>query len=77
MSKKAKASKNKAEDVETKQVQPALPRQQVSNMQALQFIDGCVSRAPLNRSEHVNAQQALRQLSGVIGELDRLKAKKE
>ncbi len=69
MSKKLKAKLNKAKDVETK----PMPRQQQNHLQALQFIDQCVAMAPLGRTQHVQAQQALQQLSGALGELERLK----
>lgn len=69
---KPKAKKNLAQNVETKsRVMPS--QQRMSNMQAIQFIDGCVAQAPLGRMIHVQAQAALRQLSGALGELERLK----
>ena len=73
-SKKPKAKDNKAVDVEKKKSRPVqvIPPQQ-SNMQAMEFIDGCVARAPLGRMVHVQAQAALRQISGALGELERLK----
>ena len=68
--KKVKSSRNKAEKIETK-LDP--PRQQPNHLQALKMLDFCVGEAPLSRQQHVQAQQALRQLSGAIGELEQLK----
>ena len=75
-SKKPKAKDNKAADVEKKKSRPVQvipPQQRMSDMQAIQFIDGCVAQAPLGRMVHVQAQAALRQISGALGELERLK----
>jgi hypothetical protein len=67
MSKKPKASKNKAKDV----VKP--PRRQPNHQEALNFIDGVVAQSPVSRQTHIAAQQALRQLGGAIAELQQLK----
>ena len=71
-----KAKQNKAKDVERKPP-PAIampPRRQLSNIQVLGFLDYCVEKSPISRGAHVHAQQALRQISAALGELDRLKA---
>ena len=65
--KKPKAKQNLARHVET-------PRP--TNLQALKFIDSIVGMAPANRQTHVQAQAALRQISGALGELEQLKSKK-
>ena len=64
--KKVQASRNLAKDVQTP---PG-----ANNLQALQFVDGCVSQAQLSRQQHVQAQSALRQLSLALGELNGLRA---
>ena len=61
--KNPKATQNKAEDVE----------QQSTNQQALQILDSCASRAPLNRQSHFQVQQAAQQLSKALQELEKLK----
>ncbi len=61
---KPKATQNKAEDVE---------QQQPTNQQALQILDSCASRAPLNRQAHFQVQQATQQLSKALQELEELK----
>ena len=61
---KLKATKNKAEDVE---------EQQPTNQQALQILDSCAARAPLNRQAHFQVQQASQQLSKALQELEKLK----
>ena len=71
MKPKFKASKNKAKDVQTPQQQPP------NHQQALQFIDDIVALAPVSRREHIQAQQALRQIGGAIDELAELKKKKD
>ena len=72
MSKKVKAKKNLATDVETPQL-PVIPRQQPNYRQALQFIDSIVAMAPVSRQAHIQVQQALQQLSGAISELEKPK----
>lgn len=72
MSKRPKASNNKAENVETPQL-PTAPRQQPNHRQALQFLDSVVAMSPVNRQAHIQAQQAMQQLSGAIAELEKLK----
>ncbi len=57
-------TQNKAEDVE---------EQQPTNQQALQILDSCASRAPLNRQAHFQVQQATQQLSKALQELKKLK----
>ena len=61
--KNPEATQNKAEDVE----------QQPTNQQALQILDSCASRAPLNRQAHFQVQQASQQLSRELQELEKLK----
>ena len=61
---KPKSTENKAEDVE---------QQQPTNQQALQILDSCASRAPLNRQAHFQVQQATQQLSKALQELEKLK----
>lgn len=71
---KVKASKNKAKDTEPKsKIVPPQRQQPATHLQMLQFIDRCVSMASLSRNDHVQAQQALRQISGALGELEQLK----
>lgn len=79
MSKKPKATRNKAENIETKPVPPipTPPRQPPNHRQALQFLDNIVAMAPVSRQAHIQAQQALQQLSEAIGELERLKNEKK
>lgn len=69
---KIRARKNQAKDVETPQL-PTVPKQQPNHCQALQFLDSIVAMAPVSRQAHIQAQQALQQLSGAIAELERLK----
>ena len=61
---KPKASENKAENVETR---PA------TNQEALQLLDICTAKAPLNRQAHFQAQCAFTQLNEALQELDELK----
>lgn len=68
---KFKPSKNKAKDTEIPQQQPP------NHQQALQFIDDIVALAPVSRREHIQVQQALRQIGGAIGELAELKKGKD
>ena len=72
--KRGKVTPNKPKDKLAKKV---VPPPVANHFQALQFIDKCVSMAPLSRNDHVQAQQALRQLSGALGELDRMKTDKK
>lgn len=51
----------------------SIPSNQPTNKQALQFIDGCVATAPMTRLRHIQAQQALQQISGAVQELEQLK----
>jgi hypothetical protein len=74
MSKKPKSKNNQAGDVEKIQT-PIRPGP--NHLQALQFIDGCVARAPLGRNEHIQVQKALSQISGAISELEQLKKGKQ
>ena len=74
MSKKLKSKNNKAGDVEKI---PTPTRTRPNHLQALQFIDGCVARAPLGRNEHIQVQQALAQISGAVSELEQLKKGKQ
>ena len=61
---KIKPTLNTAKAVETKP----------NYMADLQFLDNLVSLSPVSRQAHVNAQQALRNLSGAIAELNKLKS---
>lgn len=76
MSKKIRATENKAKDVETPQLPPA-PRQQPNHRQVLQFLDQVCGLAPVNRQTHIQVQQSLQQLSGAIVELEKLKNEKK
>jgi len=63
---KIKSALNKARNVETKP----------NYMADLQFLDNMVALSPVSRQAHVQAQQALRSLSGAVMELDKLKEAK-
>lgn len=65
-----KASKNKAANIETKPPQ-------LNHRKAIEYLDNIVSLAPVSRQGHIQAQQALQQLSGAIAELEQLKKQKE
>ena len=65
---KPKATKNKAKDVETPP--------QLNYQGALQFLDSAASMSPLNRQQHIQAQQAVQQLSQALAELEQLKKEK-
>ena len=79
MSKKVKASQNKAKDVEKKpppQISPP-PRQQANYRQMFQFLDGVISEAPVSRRTHIQAQQSIqqieREMSRLTKEVEQLK----
>lgn len=64
-----KASENKAKVVETKPPQ-------LNHRLALKYLDEIVSLAPVSRQGHVQAQQALQQLSIGIARLEQLEKEK-
>ena len=67
---KIKANQNKAKQIETRPPQ-------LNYRTALQYLDNIVALAPVSRQGHIQAQQALQQLSGALTELEQLKKPKE
>lgn len=73
MKNKPKSRRNLAKHVETSPPITPRPRQMVDNKTALQFLDSLIALAPVNRQTHIQAQQALTQISGALQELETLK----